>query len=285
MMRSLLGAAALLALAACKAPAAEGPAPSPPLWEVSGPDGVRGWLFGTIHALPDDAQWQTPALDAALAQAGVLVAEVADLADREAGSRAFQAVSHTAGLPPLLQRVGPQARPALADALKRADIDEGNFADVETWAAALILANATSQDDSGNGVDRALLERGMPVIGLEGFAEQFAIFDHLAEADQAELLYQSALNSTPAEERKVVQDWLEGDLAALEVKTRTGLLADPELREALLLARNRAWTARIERLLRERRKPFVAVGAGHMLGAEGLPAMLAARGFTVKRLQ
>ena len=45
------------------------------------------------------------------------------------------------------------------------------------------------------------------------------------------------------------------------------------------------WQAISHATIEERRQPFVAVGAGHMLGPEGLPAQLAERGYTVRRLQ
>jgi uncharacterized protein YbaP (TraB family) len=284
-IRRLLALAGALALAACGAPARDWPAPSPALWELTGPDGARGWLFGTIHALPDGVEWRTPALDGALGEAGVLVVEVAALADRTAATEAFEAVATSPGLPPLLQRVPAADRPVLARALDRAGLDEGDLARTESWAAALLIANGARQGEAGNGVDRGLLARGLPVVALESHAVQFALFDALAEKDQRVLLTESARDAGSTTEERLAEAWLTGDLAVLGRETQAGMLADPELRQALLTARNAAWAERVAALLAQRRRPFVAVGAAHMLGAEGLPALLAARGYTVRRIQ
>ena len=83
-MKRALALAATLALAGCGAPEPEAAPPSPALWEVRDADGPRGWLFGTIHALPDGTEWDTPALDAAMSGAGVLVVEIAALGDARA---------------------------------------------------------------------------------------------------------------------------------------------------------------------------------------------------------
>ncbi len=42
-----------------------------------------------------------------------------------------------------------------------------------------------------------------------------------------------------------LQSWLRGDINALAKETREGMLADPQLREALLVSRNKAWAKRI----------------------------------------
>ena len=76
-----LALALAAALAACGGPEEDWPPPSPALWEVSGPDGETGWLFGTIHALPEGVEWETPALEAALDRADALVVEVANLGE------------------------------------------------------------------------------------------------------------------------------------------------------------------------------------------------------------
>lgn len=284
MIGRLFALALAAALAACGAPAEDWPPPSPALWEVTGPDGRQGWLFGTIHSLPDGVEWRTPALDAAIGRAGVLVVEVANLDDGNAGARAFAEVSTSTGLPPLRQRVPEADRPALLQALERAGLDEDDLAETETWAAALIIANRTKPGDNANGVDRALLATGLPVEGLESHARQFAIFDRLAGADQVELL-RLAVADARRDGRDAQLAWLTGDLDTLEREELAGVLADPELREALIARRNQAWADRIAALLETGRRPLVAVGAGHMIGESGLPALLAARGYSVTRIQ
>jgi uncharacterized protein YbaP (TraB family) len=224
-------------------------------------------------------------VDGALADAGTLVVEVAALGDGDAAADAFDAVSTTAGLPPLLQRVPAAERPALAEALGRAGLDEADLARTESWAAALLIANGAREGETGNGVDRALLAKGLPVVSLESHAVQFAMFDRLAEADQAVLLSQAARDAGSETELRLAEAWLTGDLAVLKREMEGGILADPELRRALLTQRNQAWAERVAALLGQRRRPFVAVGTGHMLGSEGLPALLAARGYSVRRIQ
>jgi uncharacterized protein YbaP (TraB family) len=281
----LLALVSALCLLSCSQPAREWPEPAPALWEVSKGGEAKAWLFGTIHALPDEVRWRTAHLDAALTRAGVLVVEVGELDDAKAARRAFATVSSSPGLPPLLQRLPVYQRPTLALALESANMTERDFVTTETWAAALLLTNAARSLESGNGVDRALLAEGFPVIPLEGFEQQFAIFDGLTEADQAVLLHEAARNITQARELELTELWLTGDLQMLEREEHEGLLADPELREALLTRRNQEWTRNIATLIERDQRPLVAVGAAHMIGKDGLPALLEQRGYQVTRIQ
>ncbi len=169
--------------------------------------------------------------------------------------------------------------------MKRAGQHDDDLTGVETWAAAIMLAARVREDEPENGVDRALLDEGKPVAGLESFAEQFDRFDRLPDPDQADLLVALAHESADERREALVGAWLVGDMTVLEREAMQGMLAYPRLREALMDARNRAWIGPIDRLLRAGRHPFVAVGAAHMLGDDGLPALLAARGYTVARVQ
>ena len=285
--RLALGALAALALASCSKPAEVRPA----LWLVEGPGGQQAWLFGTIHALPQPVHWRSDKVAAALAQSDRLVLEVARIDDDAATARTFAALAESPGLPPLIQRVPGDLRDDLGIALKQDGFAPDALDRYESWAAALMLqdaAMAAGKSDSANGIDRALL-RGYarPVEEFEGAAAQLAIFDRLPEPAQRALLAATlgGPGDEQAEMRKLEQAWAQGDLAMVDTATNADFLHNPDLRDALLVSRNRAWLTKLTGQMIRGVHPFVAVGLAHLVGKDGLPALLAAQGYTVTRLQ
>ncbi len=283
----LLAWLALAALAAC----APSPEPArPAFWQITGPKGEQGWLLGTIHALARPAAWRSPAIDRALADSSVIAVEIANLDDNAAMAEAFSRLSRSAGLPPLSARVDPALRRPLARLIAGAGKREADFAGIETWAAALTLARAGEGSlDSAYGIDRAVLRLtgGKPVIELEGTERQLGLFDAMPEREQRDLLRAVVEDDgrDSSQNGSLAEAWRKGDFASIEAETRRGMLADPELRQILFTGRNRAWSQSIAALLQGGERPFVAVGAAHMAGEDGLPAMLRARGFAVRRIQ
>jgi hypothetical protein len=282
--RFVLALAGAVLLASCGGPSHEWPAPKPALWEVSGPDGQHGWLFGTIHTLPADVTWRDAALDKALADSDVLVVEIADLGNANRAAGVFDRLAEGEGQPPLLQRVPEKDRPALKAFLDRADIGEDSFNDTDTWGAALVLANRARGFDRTQSVDRELIDQAGAgnVLGLESFAVQYGIFDGLPAKEQVDLLMALAKDAGGEDAR--IDAWLTGDLATLE-KSGQAILEDPELVAALQVNRNRKWAPEIEAVLKGGQHPFVAVGTAHMMGDQSLPALLEKAGYTVKRIQ
>ena len=245
------------------------------------------WLFGTIHSAKTPLLWQTGKVRQALDDSNEIMVEVGNLADESDIAATFARLAQNRGQPPLSQRVAAEQRPALATLLRKSGYSDGDFAAMDTWAAALTLAQTgANKDQARNGVDRAVIAAAgkRPVVELEGAAKQLGLFDSLAEHEQRDLL-----SAVVAEADRLDADlaarWRKGDMVAIERETRRGLLADPELRAVLFVGRNRDWTARIAQAIKSGRRPFVAVGAAHMAGPEGLPAMLARQGYTVTRVQ
>jgi uncharacterized protein YbaP (TraB family) len=290
-IRTLLAVLGALALAGCgradKTP--EMPLPKPALWTITAPDGKpAGWLFGTIHALPDGVKWRTPAIEDAIAGSDLLVVEVKDLEDSAKLSAAFTRLSHTPDLPPLGDRIVPRLKGKLQAMLKQGGYREADFKAVETWAAALMLSQVGQDGQNENGVDRALIDafHGRNIEELEGIDGQFTIFDRLPEQDQQDLLGAVVEEDTmdAAESARLAKLWLAGDMKAIEAEGDEGMLQDPELKAALLTDRNREWAGRIVALLKTGKRPLIAVGAAHLAPPAGLPELLAARGYTIARV-
>ena len=281
--------ACILLLTACERgqPQPNGPA----LWEVTGPGDAQGYVFGTVHALPDGLAWRTPAVDRAVERSRMLVLEIVDPADEGAARASFARLGTTPGQPPLEARVAPDLRDELRAALAETRLAASRFAALEDWAAALTLSFALEAEDGydpANGADRALLKLAgdRPVAGLETLEGQLGMFDALAPREQRALL--EAVVAEAGDEdasRRLIRAWASGDIGALDREAHGGMLADPRLRETLLVARNRAWAQQVAKLLRAGKRPFVAVGAAHVAGVDGLPALLGAQGFELRRVQ
>ena len=289
---TMLASIISIALAGCSevpGKQTDGPPANPLLYEIARADGaVEGWMVGTIHSLPTGTRWRTPTIATVIDEADVLLVEVAALDDRAAMADIFAELSRTPNQPAIERRIPENLAPALEDLLDRAGLGSGDFSSLETWAAALMLAQVSAVGDPANGIDRALIREfdGRTLQELEGAQKQLSIFDRLPEAQQRKLLAAvvTEAEGPKAQAAKLRRAWLTGDIEVLEEATRTGILADPDLRQALLINRNRDWAAEIVPLLEREPRPLIAVGAAHLVGAEGLAALLETHGYRVRRL-
>lgn len=277
----------VLLLGACARPEPVHPA----LWQVDGPGGERAWLFGTIHALPQPVAWKSDKVAAAMKGANVLVLEVAAILHASETAETFTRLAQSPGLPPLATRVPSDLQDELAHELGQSGYRSGEFDHYETWAAMLTIQqaiSARSDAESENGIDRAVVrDWDGRVDEFEGAQAQFSIFDTLPEPQQQALLASTLRGAARSKERlqRLQQAWSRGDMALVDTSLRDEFAGQPELRAALLTKRNEAWVTKLVGLMHSGSRPFVAVGAGHLAGTDGLPAMLAARGYTVTRLQ
>ncbi|MBV1918791.1 MAG: TraB/GumN family protein [Sphingomonadaceae bacterium] len=288
-MRLAVSIGLALLIAAC------GPRPDPAepaLWQVTGRDGGKAWLFGTIHSLERPAQWRGAAIDRALDEADLLMVEISEIDDPAAHQAEFARLATSPGHGTLSRRVEPEVRPALLDLLARNGLKDSQFAHTETWAAALTIAQAETQELSSEyGIDRAVMKVamaiGMPVEELEGLTGQLSIFDQLPETEQRDLLgaILSEAGAPDGQSADLAAAWRKGDMKLIERETERGMLADPELRAALFIERNNRWLGLIVSAMKQGKRPLIAVGAAHMAGADGLPALLSNSGFAVRRIQ
>jgi uncharacterized protein YbaP (TraB family) len=300
MLKTLLmrGLAALgvLTIAACATvpqPAvASGPRPA--LWMVADQDTTL-YIFGTIHLLPRNSSWRTPAFDAAVQRSQALVVEtLIDTANPQQLASEMAVLGFSNGLLPIAQRVDPTKRAALEAVIARTRVPRPVFDRMETWAAAFTLMGVQFQTlglQPDEGVETVLrqtfMAAGKPVMQLETNREQLSLFDTLPEHAQRQLLEGAleAPQSVQVQFNEMLQAWLSGDVDAIARSFNRDLQDSPELREALLTRRNYNWSQWIERRLATPGTLFVAVGAGHLAGDASVQQYLEGRGIRVRRVQ
>ena len=294
-LRRGLAMLGLAALASCAtAPPAASATARPALWQVSDQD-TTIYLFGTIHLLPKDYAWRTPKFDKAVAGSQTLVVEtIVDNANPQALAGELARLGFRDGLPPLASRVSPEKRATLETAIAKTGIPRPAYDRMETWAAAFMLLGTQFKELGLTGeagveavLRKAFLQAGKPVDQLETNSEQLGLFDTLPESAQRALL-EGAIDS-PAEMRiqfnQMLTAWARGDVAKIGASFNEDLSGSPELREALLRRRNLNWSHWIQRRMATPGSVFVAVGAGHLAGADSVVAMLQKDGYRVRRVQ
>lgn len=290
-----------LILLGCSNPAgkaaltAHGPG-KPALWAVyeTGQPDAAAYLFGTIHRLPPGTAWQTPLLDMAIRRSDGLVTEVTDFGNTAAIAKIYAKLGTSPNLPPIEKRIPPALAGAFKEIVSDTELSPDALRKMESWAAALTIAGAVGEDlgmKASLGAEPILQAHfrraGKMHGGLESTAQQLGYFDMLPEADQRLLLTASLRTAAAAraETQKMLDHWRGGNIGALLIQAQQGALASPNLRSNLLDSRNRRWADQVAQMIDQGRKPFVAVGAAHMAGPGGLPALLAARGYKIKRIQ
>jgi uncharacterized protein len=292
----------LLGLAAGCASLPSGPRESGALvfWQVESATrpGGRAWLLGSVHAATPELRFD-PAIESAFEGSDALVIE-ADIT-ASGGGDAFGFVRRMlekATLPEgqtLDQLLPPPTWDQLGDFLRSRGQPVEPIRRFEPWLVMTMVTSylfAEAGLPAEGGVDLRFVSRAekrMPIVALETPEFQLSLLDSLPLDVQARML--AEVLDKQAETRdastRLYEAWQLGDLATIEAETLAPARSDPKLRafhESVYVERNRAMAARIDELLREEKTWFVVVGAGHMVGDEGIPALLAKRGHRIARI-
>lgn len=277
-VKALLAALALL-LCASAAPFSQ-----PPVWTIADAD-TEITLFATVHALPQGLDWLSPDAARRLRAADTLILETIIPEDRLAFANTLARLGTSAALPPLAQRLPPETLAALGAAATSIGMPLANFETMQPWLIAITIGEATLSSlgiSAANGVEPALLvlTRGR-AEGLETAEQQLGLFASLSPADQLAMLDTTLAEreTAKADIARLITFWQQGKVEAIAAEFSAEAGATPALREALLAGRNRRWAEQLQARMAKPGKIFVAVGAAHFGGEDGLLAELAARGF------
>jgi uncharacterized protein YbaP (TraB family) len=261
------------------------------LWKVEAANGNAAYLVGSIHVLTADAYPLPAAIDQVFAESKTLVEEVNldEMSDPAMMMSALSKAMLTDGKT-LDQLVDART---YAEVQKRAEafgMPMAALQRMKPWLVAVTLMAPTLQSAGFKpelGIDRHYFDRAkktnMKREGLETLAYQLDRFDQMSPKLQEELLKATIedLDTQVAGVKDMVRAWRSGDVATVEKLALTAFQESPELYQRLLLERNQNWVPHVEKCIADNAGCFIVVGAAHLVGRDGLPALLAKKGYKV----
>ncbi len=253
------------------------------------------YLLGSVH-VGQRAPRFGPAVEDAFREAEELVVEV-DIESIDTETTTPIILRYGTIPPPddLRTRLSGETWELLEPRLAELGLPEDAVLRFEPWVVAVLLtaqelARAGYQEELG--VERTLLERAgpqLPVRSLETAESQLRMFAELPGDLQEMMLLEMLVRQkeSQSEMADLIAAWEAGDEEALAAQVFSPLAEYPELApfyEAVFFRRNETMAESLAALSRDGRTRLAVLGAGHMVGERGIPALLAARGFRVERV-
>ena len=263
------------------------------LWKVRS-EGNSIYILGSIHFLKKESYPLKKSIEQAFDAATKLVLEI-DL--QSVTPEKTRQVTLEKGVfrdgTTLQQSVAKETYDLTEQRARELGIDLRAMNPLKPWLVALTLTTMKLQKlgfDPGYGIDRHFAERarrsGKSTSGLESLEFQLGLFDGMTRRDQEMMLRETLkeLDQLDQGVEQIVQLWLKGDAGSLEEWLLAGMREYPEVREKVIVERNRRWLPQIEKMITQGESAMVVVGAAHLVGREGVIELLKERGYTVEQL-
>ncbi|HEX5746267.1 MAG TPA: TraB/GumN family protein [Archangium sp.] len=302
--RLLLAFLALLGTA-CATTSAERPASTSSavteqrafLWEVTRPGAPdkRLYLTGSVHLGRPGQFVFPPSMEAAFARSQALVVELdPDKADPGKTQQLMLSLGTFTHPDALSAHLSPETKALLPEAIQKAGLPAIAVERMRPWLLSLTLSLLEMQRagySEEGGIDRMLLTKArgtQRIVELETVEEQMRMLAGMPDSVQDLMLREQLQQSSQTAESlaSIATAWQGGNPDAL-ARALFERADDPSMRpfyEALFFTRNRRMADQLAAMLDQPETHFAVVGAGHLVGEEGILALLTRKGFQVRQL-
>ena len=264
-------------------------------WQATG-QRHKIYLLGSLHfgvdtmyPLPQVITDALASADALAVEANVTAIPPVELAAKIARSGLYHDGTHLSDV------LGNSNWRALNALSRTTGVPEAELDRQKPWLASMTLVSAALQQLGYSpelGVDLQLMKGAgsrIPIVELESADFQFSLFNRMAQEDQVAMLLQTMHQIRDAERNfsDLLEAWMSGDVDTLERLIAEGFdttMQGRSLYNSMIRDRNAAMVASITQLIRRYDVLFVVVGAGHMVGEEGIVARMKAIGYKVEQL-
>ncbi len=263
----------------------------PALWVVKDED-TTIYLFGTVHILKPGMTWFDEAVKDAFDGSDELVIEM--IAPDDAGmAKLISEIAIDKTGVKLRDKLSAEDRADYEKALKSLNLPPEAFDPLDPWFASVNLALLPLMQkgyDGNNGVEDALKAdaeaRNVNIIGLETAEQQLGFFDNLPEDVQIRFLNFTVDTVDELVEGMdhMVAEWANANVDGLAELMNAGL-EEKILYDTLLADRNANWALWVKERMKQPGNIFLAVGAGHLAGADSLQQKLDDLGIKSERIE
>ena len=256
------------------------------LWEISGNGAKKGsYLFGTMHMIEKEYFFFPESLEKIVSKSKRLTTELGDFSDQS-------------GLMKLM---------ILEEGTFFDFFDEAQTDSILDWAESELGMNeklfrlsfskmkpfvvsqmGIQKQFSGKTesyeitLQKIASENKLEMSGLETVEEQMSIFDNLTREQQAMMVMETIRDSEESIVflRQMERVYVSQNIDSLYsmITSEESVIAEEE--DAFLNQRNIQWIPKIEELIQSKRT-FIAVGAGHLGGPNGVIRLLEQKGYTL----
>jgi uncharacterized protein YbaP (TraB family) len=260
------------------------------LWAVRSEKGVS-YLLGSIHLLKKEMYPLDRRIEEAFSRSTVLAVET-DIGDRE--KKKLETFLLENALYPEGDSLEKHVSRETYDLVRRRFPATGmdRVDRMRPWALAL---TATSIEylkmglDPEYGIDRYFLEKAggrKKVVELERYDTVVRLLQGLPDGTQDLFLFYTLtdLETVGAEIDNILSSWSTGDVRGMETVVYRNRDEYPKLLpvvDILVSRRNRTLTDAIEGVLQSGDTGFIVVGAGHLVGKDGILERLREKGYVV----
>lgn len=259
-------------------------------------DDIEIYLLGSMHVASPDLYPLRPAIEVAFSGADTLVVEV-DITRIDPTEVATWMAAH--GLYPegdsLRNHLHADTWQRLSKYLQSQDIDPASIERQKAGLLATMLTMLQMHEDGLQaqlGIDQHFLNAASaikkPLLELETLVDQLTLIAEMPNPDLTINATLDEIDDAVPYVDELTAAWKSGDIEKFEPLILTALTGDDaETRtyfSRILEQRNRSMTQRLLTQSRTTKKLFVVVGAAHLVGAEGIPALLKEAGFRITQI-
>jgi len=264
----------------------------PDLWKIQ-KNGTTSYLFGSIHMGSEDMYPLSDAVQKAYASTKHLVVEI-DIIPGEEMKLMPLIQKHGLNMTvPLEKRLSTSGLAIYQKACKEQALPCAQFAPYRGWMVSAQLSVMQMQKlgyKENLGIDKHFLSLARKakksIISLETPELQFSLLGGFDQALQELMLIQT-LQAKDEDYTDLFKAWKTGDDEGLIAMFQKGA-EDPAVKAMYLKLfdqRNFKMADKIAKNSAEKQSLFVVVGAGHMIGKNGLVSLLTKDGFRVTQIQ